>query len=571
MNSNVDLSQFLGGAPATNSASVVGRNTAAQQDREKLVAPPRRIVSRYLLPMVLLAGFAAVGTYALRGSLVPVVGVSVTMPIPASDSQVAAAATTSAEHPDGTTHATAPHHSTAVETTAAVEQEKPSFQRKSLFQAPGWVEPSPFPIVIPSLRPGTIETVEVIEGQQVTSGAVVARLVDADARLALEMASSTLALKQAKYDAAVSNWENPIGLTEAVATARAKGQQLTAQARRLSDMADLAALEARIGGTLSKSGYEPSLETQRKVTQLSASRNELLETRAEIGLNSATLEAASDRLRLRIEDREAVESARAELTEARVAAATAQLALDRSIIRTPISGTIMRLAVSPGSMVSGEMVDGMTVAQLYQPERLQVRVDVPLSEAAKVRPGLPAEIKAEALPGKVFRGRLVNIVPQFDLQKNVLPVKVAIESPDPALRPEMITRVEFFAEQEINASGPAADSLKPSAPAQATSSAIGIPPKPSASAKPAQTDDAGALLLIPKAVALQSGEDRHRVMIVGPDSIAHSQEVAASPAGDGMLLVKTGLRLTDKLITTPAKVAAGTKVRINGVMADVTH
>src|SRR5690606_29574462 len=76
---------------------------------------------------------------------------------------------------------------------------------------------------------------------------------------------------------------------------------------------------------------------------------------------------------------------------------------------------------------------------------LQVRADVPLAEAARVSAGLPAEIRVEALPDRVFRGEVVRIVHEADPVKNTLPVKVRILDPDPALKPEMIARLQFLA------------------------------------------------------------------------------------------------------------------------------
>src|SRR5690606_28515049 len=200
------------------------------------------------------------------------------------------------------------------------------------FQAPGWIEPEPYPIIIPALRMGTVESLEVLEGQAVTSGAVIARLVDEEAQLAVDAARSALQLKKAKYQAAMEKWKNPTDLVESIETARATGAKLQAEARRLEEMLELAKVEAEVGSALTRGGYEASLETFRKQTQLSASRNQLAETHAQIKLNSATLNAASERLSLRIEDREAVESAQAEVAAAEAALAEAELMLKRSVI-----------------------------------------------------------------------------------------------------------------------------------------------------------------------------------------------------------------------------------------------
>ena len=71
--------------------------------------------------------------------------------------------------------------------------------------------------------------------------------------------------------------------------------------------------------------------------------------------------------------------------------------------------------MSAGAASSGRGMSG-AVVRLYDPARLQVRVDVPLVDAAKVGVGTAAQITTEALPNVVFRGSVTRVVhedPQF--------------------------------------------------------------------------------------------------------------------------------------------------------------
>jgi multidrug efflux pump subunit AcrA (membrane-fusion protein) len=105
-----------------------------------------------------------------------------------------------------------------------------------------------------------------------------------------------------------------------------------------------------------------------------------------------------------------------------------------------------RLA-EPGSKAI-RMMDNPHSAQivrLYDPAKLQVRVDVPLVDAAKVGVGQQAEVIVDVLPDRVFAGRVTRVVHEADVQKNTLQVKVAIEDPTPELKPEMLARARFLA------------------------------------------------------------------------------------------------------------------------------
>lgn len=127
--------------------------------------------------------------------------------------------------------------------------------------------------------------------------------------------------------------------------------------------------------------------------------------------------------------------------------AEAQLMLDRTRITAPMSGRVMRLTAIPGDkkMAGMDDMDSSTIALLYDPTRLQVRVDVPLADAAGLAVGQRARVRCSLLADTVFEGEVTRIAGQADIQRNTLQAKVRLISPDDRLRPEMICRVEFLA------------------------------------------------------------------------------------------------------------------------------
>lgn len=102
---------------------------------------------------------------------------------------------------------------------------------------------------------------------------------------------------------------------------------------------------------------------------------------------------------------------------------------------------------APGSkvVVLSDNAGSARVLSLYDPARLQVRVDVPLADAAKVSAGQQAEIVVEVLPERRFSGTVSRVLHEANVQKNTLEVKVEVADPDPKLRPEMLARVKFLA------------------------------------------------------------------------------------------------------------------------------
>ncbi|MEZ6164535.1 MAG: efflux RND transporter periplasmic adaptor subunit [Phycisphaerales bacterium] len=177
---------------------------------------------------------------------------------------------------------------------------------------------------------------------------------------------------------------------------------------------------------------------------------------ASIDQTSADLRAAQRALELRIDDRERLDSARAQVQLAQAELAhrsavrdEANLELDRMTIRAPIAGFVQRRLKAPGDKVLRGMDDPYSahIAHIYDPSKLQVRVDVPLADASQVFKGQRCELVVEVLPDRVFEGEVLIVTHEADLQKNTLQIKVRVIDPDPVLRPEMLTRVKFLPEQ----------------------------------------------------------------------------------------------------------------------------
>ena len=77
-------------------------------------------------------------------------------------------------------------------------------------------------------------------------------------------------------------------------------------------------------------------------------------------------------------------------------------------------------------MLNGNEMHAIHVLRIYNPQKLQVRVDVPLANAAQVSVGQEATITAEVLRDTVFHGKVLRILHEADIQKNTLQVKVSI-------------------------------------------------------------------------------------------------------------------------------------------------
>jgi multidrug efflux pump subunit AcrA (membrane-fusion protein) len=169
--------------------------------------------------------------------------------------------------------------------------------------------------------------------------------------------------------------------------------------------------------------------------------------------------------------------------------------------------------------------------RLYDPKRLQVRVDVPLADAAKVGVGQAAKVVVGVLPDKTFDGVITRVVNEADVQKNTLQVKVAITNPTAELKPEMLARVRFLA--------PASD---PSGPTTRTAQLVFAPEE------------------------LIKRMDGNTATVCVADAAGHRavhREVKLGEARqDGWVSVVSGLNPGDLIIAKPMDVAPGTKIKV---------
>jgi len=342
-------------------------------------------------------------------------------------------------------------------------------------QAPGWLEADPFTVACTALADGVVEEVLVLEGERVEAGQVVARLVKRDAEIALTAAAAELAAAraaeqavQADLAAAQVDWENPVERNRALAVAEASLRETEAELAQLpaliaqerANFERLREEHARLAKA-AESGATTGIELLIAARQADAqgAAVEALE------LSKPILEAQRDRLRaeveaarrnaeLRVAERRALdlasaEAARAaserELAGARLEAA--RLTLGRMDVVSPISGFVQRRLKMPGDKVMLGMDDPHSshIVHLYDPAKLQVRVDVPLADASHVRVGQACEVVVDVLPDRTFAGEVTRITHEADLQKNTLQVKVRVIDPSPLLKPEMLTRVRFVA------------------------------------------------------------------------------------------------------------------------------
>jgi HlyD family secretion protein len=248
--------------------------------------------------------------------------------------------------------------------------------------AAGRVEPYGEEVKVGAELDGKLERVLVEEGAAVRRGQVLAILRNADFAARVAAAQATLAERQA-YLERLHNGARDEEKLEAVALLReAEAQLATARAER----------ERRRGllgrGAVSRSEYD------------FADRDA---TTAQARVDAARQRLALVERQTRVED---LKRAQAEVAHAEATVAEAQAMLDKTFIRSPLNGRVLRKYKRTGEPVTaGETA----VLSLGDFRALRVRVDVDERDVAKLRLGQAAWVRADAYGDRKFTGKVVEI------------------------------------------------------------------------------------------------------------------------------------------------------------------
>ncbi len=115
----------------------------------------------------------------------------------------------------------------------------------------------------------------------------------------------------------------------------------------------------------------------------------------------------------------------------------ALLQLSYAEVKAPISGVVSERLVKTGNRLnSGEQLFVVTNTR-----HLVAYIHVPQAELGKFAPDQRVEIRADALPGRAFGGRIERVSPVVDAATGTAKLTISVDDPDVTLRPGMFVRL----------------------------------------------------------------------------------------------------------------------------------
>src|SRR5579871_771769 len=131
----------------------------------------------------------------------------------------------------------------------------------------------------------------------------------------------------------------------------------------------------------------------------------------------------------------------------------AKTLLDATVIRAPVSGTILERTAEKGELITAQFASSAeggpqgSVVALADLNDIQVELDIAQDDFAKLGPNQKGIITLDAFPDRKYNGVIAQISPEANRQKATVQVKVQILNPDNYLRPDMNATVKFLANE----------------------------------------------------------------------------------------------------------------------------
>lgn len=271
---------------------------------------------------------------------------------------------------------------------------------------------------------GRIVALNVKEGDRVKAGQVLARIDPVQARADLAAADALTDVQRAELAAA----------DEQIRSAEADAAFATARLRQTQ-------LELERTRELSAQQLAPRADLDARQAEFDSAQAQLRATQAAIERTRNARKAASQRI-----------------AQAQAQAARARDIVSKTEIAAPIDGIVSRLQVREGEMVVIGIQNQPGTVLMTVSDLSAIDAEVKVAEADVLRLALdqPASVVLEALPGKQFSGKVVEIgasalpVVGTTAAAREFRVVIRLDQADAALRPGLTCDAEILSEERAN-------------------------------------------------------------------------------------------------------------------------
>jgi HlyD family secretion protein len=144
-----------------------------------------------------------------------------------------------------------------------------------------------------------------------------------------------------------------------------------------------------------------------------------------------------------------LQSSAAGAAQARAQVGIARVDLERTTIRSPISGIVLQRAVDTGQTVAASLSAPTLFTIAQDLSKMEVRAAIDEADVGKLRQGLEARFSVDAHPGREFVATIFQIRSNPNVVQNVVTYDaiLRVDNPDGRLRPGMTASVRIVTEK----------------------------------------------------------------------------------------------------------------------------
>lgn len=294
---------------------------------------------------------------------------------------------------------------------------------------------------------GQIKELNVDFNSEVTAGDLIAR-IDPDSFIAklnqasanLDVARANLAMQQAQLGRYKSDVAQAAANILAAKANTAKSEVAALDAKRDLDR-KLPLVERGAISASDRDKAQALLDTA--VAAVNASKAQ-----------ERSIEAALQSARSNVGVGEAqVLNAEAAVRQNEAAVRQAQIDLDRTEIRAPVSGTVILRSIDKGQTVAASLAAPVLFTIAENLRHMQVETSVDEADVGRIREGLRANFTVDAFPGRTYEASVKQVRKASTVASNVVTYTVVLtaENPDLRLLPGMTANVRIITDERASA------------------------------------------------------------------------------------------------------------------------
>src|SRR5688572_1473168 len=182
-------------------------------------------------------------------------------------------------------------------------------------------------------------------------------------------------------------------------------------------------------------GFVSAAVRDKALATLEAAREQLKAEQAQVGVGNAQIRNAEA----------VVKQREAQLSQARVD-------LDRTEIRAPVDGTVVKKSVEPGQTVAATLASPELFVIAQDLRQMQVDTSIDESEVGRIRLNQEATFTVDSFPGRTFRGEVSQVRKAAQVVQNVVTyiAVISASNPDLGLFPGMTANVRIIVDTREN-------------------------------------------------------------------------------------------------------------------------